>query len=160
MAEAIEQLSPVLGEYLAAEGIELDDLELVGFGRNRRLRVVVDGPGVDLGRIADVSRGISGLLDAADLIQGSYALEVTTPGLERKLRTPRHFTKSIGREVVVKGLASHRGILVAADAEGFELTEGDARVRVSYQDVHSASTVFAWEPSQPKAAKGGQRAWA
>lgn len=156
MAEAIEQLSPVLSEYLAAEGIELDDLELVGFGRNRRLRVVVDGSGMDLGRIAKVSNGISQLLDATEL--SSYALEVTTPGLERKLRTPHHFAKSIGREVVIKGTTSHRGILVSADAEGFEVREGEASVRISYLDVRSASTVFEWQDSQSKAR--GQRAWA
>lgn len=156
MAEAIEQLSPVLSEYLAAEGIELDDLELVGFGRNRRLRVVVDGSGMDLGRIAKVSNGISQLLDATEL--SSYALEVTTPGLERKLRTPHHFAKSIGREVVIKGTTSHRGILVSADAEGFEVREGEASVRISYQDVRSASTVFEWQDSQSKAR--GQRVWA
>ena len=89
--------------YLAAERLELDDLELVGRGSTRTLRVTVDGADVDLDRIAEVSKGLSRLLDhTAGAPEGSYQLEVTSPGLERKLTRPRHFQKSLGREAVVK----------------------------------------------------------
>ncbi len=66
------------------------------------LRVTVDGHEVDLDRLAEVSRGLSRLLDDETDLQDAYQLEVTSPGLERKLRRPTHYEKSVGREVVVK----------------------------------------------------------
>ena len=92
------ELWEITHEYLAAERLELDDLELVGRGRGRTLKVTIDGEGLDLDRIAEVSRGLSRLYDAESDLEGPYQLEVTSPGLERALKRPRHFEKSVGRE--------------------------------------------------------------
>ncbi len=140
----------VVEPYLAAERLELDDLELSGRGRGRVLRVIVDGDGVDLDRLAEVSRGLSRLLDDEPGLQDSYQLEVSSPGLERKLRRPAHFSKSLGREVVVKTAsgdqkATFRGELVAADDSGFTVESEQGPVEISYEDVISAKTVFRWE---------------
>jgi ribosome maturation factor RimP len=157
----------LVAPYVEAEGIELDDLEVVGQGSGTIVRVTVDGPqsedagrlpvGVD--RIAELSRGLSRLLDAEDPVSESYTLEVSSPGLERKLRRPRHYEKSLGREVKVKTHApvddarQHRGLLTAADADGFTL-DIDGRPRtIGYENVASARTVFEWE----KAPKPGKR---
>jgi len=155
--EAADALWKLIGPYLAAEKLELDDLELVGHGRGRTLRVVVDGAsGVDLDRLAEVSQGLSRLLDADAELLGPYQLEVTSPGLERKLRRSHHFAKSIGREVAAKvrgmeGSASVQGILVDVDGEGFTLDGELGRFQVKLADLVSARTVFRWE----KAAKPG-----
>lgn len=143
--------------YLAAERLELDDLELSGRGRGRVLRVTVDGDDVDLDRLADLSRGISRLLDDEPSLQDAYQLEVTSPGLERKLRRPSHFAKSRGREVVVKAVstddkATYRGVLADANESDFTVDSEDGPVQISYEDVISAKTVFRWE----KAPKPGQ----
>ena len=92
----------VVEPYLAAERLELDDVELLGRGPGTLLRVVVDGEDVNIDRLADVSRGISRLLDNETELVDAYRLEVTSPGLERDLRRPSHYAKSVGREVVVK----------------------------------------------------------
>ncbi len=160
MADTAQRLWGVIEPYVAAEGIELDDIELQGGGGAQTVRIVVDSPeAIDVERIAELSRGISRLLDTEDLIDGSYTLEVSSPGLERKLRRPRHFEKSIGREVRVKTFAPvggdrlHRGRLVSADDEGFDVEiEGTPR-RIAYDDVASARTVFVWE----KGAKPGKK---
>lgn len=167
MSGTTERLWALVAPYVEAEGIELDDLEVLGQGKGTIVRVTVDGPeaeggdrpvvGVD--RIAALSRGLSRLLDAEDPVAGSYTLEVSSPGLERKLRRPNHYGKSLGREVKVKTHApvedarQHRGTLTANDAEGFTL-EVDGRPRtIAYANVASARTVFEWE----KAPKPGTR---
>ncbi len=144
--------------WLAAERVELDDLELVGSGNARTLRVVVDSEGgVDIDRIADLSRGISGLLDARSDLDGPYQLEVTSPGLERKLRTQRHFEKALGREVSVKlrrdGLTvGVKGELTQVDEKGFCVVSEGTAMAATYDEVTSAKTVFRWQAA-PKPGK-------
>lgn len=148
-----EQLWGLIEPYLAAERLELDDLELAGQGRGRTLRVFVDGgegEKVDIERLADLSHGISRLLDAESDIEGSYQLEVSSPGLERKLRRPAHFVKSIGREVAVKFTRDDtnetlRGILTSADADQFIVSHEAGEATVAYPQVVSARTVFRLE---------------
>lgn len=148
----------VVEPYLAAERLELDDLELAGHGRGRVLRVTVDADGgVDLERLAELSRGLSRLLDDQPGLQDSYQLEVSSPGLERKLRRPDHYRKSLGREVVVKTAradqkATYRGTLTDADESRFTVEGDQGPVVVPYEDVVSAKTVFRLE----KAPKPGQ----
>lgn len=140
-------------EYLAGERLELDDLEVLGGGRARTVKVTIDGEGLDLDRIAEVSRGLSRLYDREYDPEGSYQLEVTSPGLERALKRPRHFVKSIGREVVLKGrdpdgnVGTHRGVLAAADDEAATIEVDGDEFRYPYEAVISARTVFRWEPS-------------
>ena len=136
--------------YLAAEHIELDDLEVTGAGRGRRVVVVVDGDGLDVDRLAEVSRGLSRLLDHESDLDGSYQLEVSSPGLERKLRRPGHFVKSVGREVRAKvRLDDHNatiaGVIVDADESEFTIDLGEETLTVPYDAVIKASTVFRWE---------------
>ncbi len=136
--------------YLAAEHLELDDLELSGTGNGRLLRVVVDGEDTNVDRLADVSRGISRLLDNESDLDGSYQLEVTSPGLERKLRRPSHFIKSVGREAKLKVNQGERnrtlrGIISDANDETFTVDVEDESLVVSYRDVLTARTVFRWE---------------
>lgn len=144
--------------YLTAEHLELDDLEVVGKGKAKTVRVVVDGEGLDLDRISEVSRGLSRLYDAEYDAQDPYQLEVTSPGLERALKRPAHFHKSLGREVSVKvrdeagAVHTRKGQLTAADDEFFAVTVEGAEHRYPYSAVISARTVFRWE-SAPKPGK-------
>ena len=140
----------VLEPYLAAERLELDDLEVVGSGQGRVLRVVVDGEGVDIDRLADVSRGISRLLDAESDLDDPYQLEVTSPGLERKLRRPAHYAKSVGREVVAKTKQGEqkrtvRGVITDANDRTFTVEADEGAEVLDFEDVLTAKTVFRWE---------------
>jgi ribosome maturation factor RimP len=140
----------VVEPYLAAERLELDDVELRGRGPGTLLRVVVDGENVDIDRLADVSRGISRLLDDETELDDAYRLEVTSPGLERDLRRPSHYAKSVGREVVVKiaeGTAKTtiRGTLADAGDDSFTIESEGGETVVGYEDVLTAKTVFRWE---------------
>ena len=160
MTGKVERLWAVIKPYVAAEGIELDDIEIVGKAPGIVVRVTLDAEdGVGVDRLAEISRRLSRLLDDEDPIEGSYTLEVSSPGLERKLRRPEHFLKSIGQDVKVKsrfevgGEHSHRGVLIGADDAGFVVEVDGEKREIAYGDVVAARTVFAWE----KAAKPGKR---
>ncbi|NHZ70273.1 MAG: hypothetical protein GWP18_01390 [Proteobacteria bacterium] len=150
MSSVADKLWDRIDPYVAAEGIELDDVEVLGGGKI--VRVTVDGDeAVGVDRIAELSRGISRLIDENDPFKGSYTLEVSSPGLERKLTRTRHFVKSIGRKVKVKtfaevsGTKDHVGTITAANDGAFTVdVEGDER-QIPYTDVSSARTVFTWE---------------
>ncbi len=160
MGEVGERLWGLFEPYLAAEGVELDDLVVGGPSKGRLVKVTVDAPGgIGVDRIAELARGLSRLLDDEDPVPGSYRLEVSSPGLERKLRRPAHYRKAVGREVKVKtfepvdGQRAHMGVLDDVDDDGFvvQLNEGAAR-RIGFGQVASAQTVFIWEPA-PKPGK-------
>ena len=110
-------------------------------------------------RLADVSRRLSRLLDQEDPVANSYTLEVSSPGLERKLRRPRHYEKSVDREVKVKtkteidGERNHRGVLIQTDENEFVIDVNGSERKIAYGDVVTARTVFVWE----KASKPGKR---
>jgi ribosome maturation factor RimP len=152
--ELFTQLQPVI----AAAHLELVDVEL----RSGVLLVTVDREGgVDLQALTDANRAVSGVLDELDPIPGRYTLEVSSPGVERTLRTPAHFAKAVGETVTVKtrpqvpGDRRRRGVLVAADEHGLTLEEEggpDEGVRLAYSDIDKARTVFLWGP-EPKAGK-------
>lgn len=136
--------------YLAAERLELDDVELSGGGSGRFVRVVIDGDDVNVDRLAELSRGLSRLLDNETDLRDTYQLEVTSPGLERKLRRPAHFRKSVGREVSAKvetdeGRRTFRGVLIEANDDSFTINGEEGRSEVPYSDVVSAKTIFRWE---------------
>lgn len=150
MASVQDRLWDRIDPYVAAEGIELDDLEILGGGQIVRVTVDAETPiGVDL--IAELSKGIGRLIEDDDPFSGSYTLEVSSPGLERKLTRAKHYHKSIGRDIKVKTLAeiegdkNHHGALVTADETGFTIDMDGIERRFRYEDVSSARTVFVWE---------------
>ncbi len=141
-------------------GLELVDLEL----RPGLLRVVVDREGgVDLDSVSEATRQLSGLLDRHDPMPGQrYTLEVSSPGLERPLRTPEQFARAVGEQVMVRtqpdsGLErackgnSSRSDDQALTVSGEGLPEGG--LRIAYTDVERARTVFEWGPANARAAQ-------
>lgn len=148
----IERVRTLVEPVCAADDVELVDLELAG----GVLRVTVDRPGgLDLDAIAGLTRRISRLLDEDDPVPGRYTLEVSSPGLERRLRTPEHFRRAVGDEVTVRTRARGdaprrlRGTLVDADDEGITVrpAEGGDDDTVRYDQVERARTVFEWGPA-------------
>lgn len=120
----IDRLRGLLEPPAAEAGVDLEDVT-VESGKRRVLRVTVDADGgVDLDRIAELSRTLSDLLDSSDVMgEASYVLEVTTPGAERTLTEPRHWRRAAERLVAVR--LSAGGELTArvtsADEEGVDV---------------------------------------
>jgi ribosome maturation factor RimP len=135
-------------------GLDLWDVSYHREAGRRILRVAVMRPGgVDLDAISQTSERLSRRLDLEDFGNERYELEVTSPGLERTLKEPRHFQASVGEQVKVKtvepveGSKVHRGALVSADAEAFTIATDGGELRVPYGNVASARTVFEWGPA-------------
>ena len=127
-AATIEHEIQTLIEPLVADfGAEVFDVTWGG----GRLKVAVDAPGgIDTTTLSKVSRTISQELDLRDPIESRYTLEVSSPGLERRLRRPEHFAKSIGSTVTLKlkdGKTRLSGEIVeATDTEvTLRLADGD-----------------------------------
>src|SRR5436305_11035941 len=92
--EILEKVRQLAGPLAAQEGLELVDVELGGGGGRQTLRLFIDKPsGVSLEDCTAVSRAVSVALDVEDPISGAYDLEVSSPGLDRPLRTAEHFEK-------------------------------------------------------------------
>jgi ribosome maturation factor RimP len=105
-----EKVLKMATEVAARESCEIYDFEFVGAGGSRALRVYIDKigeGGVSIEDCSNVSRGLNLLLDVDDVIPGgAYNLEVSSPGLERSLRTAAHFKRAIGKRVQIKAFES------------------------------------------------------
>jgi ribosome maturation factor RimP len=134
-----------------AAGLELWEVTFRREGGRMVLRVTVDREGgADLDAISAVAERISQQLDVEGFGASRYQLEVSSPGLARPLRQPRHFERSVGERVRVKtrepveGSRTHEGALVSADAETIVIATDGGEVRVPYSNLASARTVFEW----------------
>lgn len=162
-----ETIVAAIEPVLATLGLEVFDVQLTGSGRGSTVRVIVDRDGgVDLDAITAASERIQPALDALDDL-GAYALEVSSPGLERPLHRPEHFRRAVGETVSVKvrdadGEARRlRGALVSADERGVTVDAADTHggEHVDYDQIIQARTVFEWgaAPKPDKRAKKKQQ---
>jgi ribosome maturation factor RimP len=161
LARVRELVTPIAADLR----LDLYDIEL----RGGTLRVTLDTPpgtpgGVTLDDLALASRLVSRELDAHDPMPGHYTLEVTSPGVERALRTPAHFRREVGKLVAIRladvGHDDRRvtGTLVAADDTSAVVAvagpEGTVERLVAYDQIDRAKTVFEWGPApKPVAAQ-------
>jgi len=103
--ESRDKLIAIVEPILAAEGLELVDVEHRREGHGQVVRLLVDrAGGVDLGTLSRLSRELSVLFDVEEPIAGAYTLEVSSPGIHRPLRRPEHFARYIGKKVRVRCL--------------------------------------------------------
>jgi len=118
------ELTELLEPALMRMGYELADLEFRLGGNGGLVRVFIDKPeGIDLEDCEKVSLAVSALLDVEDPVPGKYNLEVSSPGLDRKLTKVEHFQRFMGEVVKVQmrfpiaGRRRFRGTLVSLDKE-------------------------------------------
>jgi|SRR6266446_7197527 len=100
MAVDLDQIRAITERVAASSGLEIVEIELRGGGKSRMLRIFIDKPeGVTHEDCAKLSREVSTILDVEDAIPGSYLLEVSSPGLDRKLFRPADFERFQGSRV-------------------------------------------------------------
>ena len=98
----LDQIQEIIGRIAASEGVELVDIEYKPGPHRALFRVFIDKEGgVTLNDCENVSRQLGAVLDVQDVIQSAYVLEVSSPGLDRPLRTDRDYRRAIGRQVKV-----------------------------------------------------------
>jgi len=131
--------------FLKTHGAELVELSVSGNHRRKVLRVFVDRPGgVTIDKCAVLSRGVEDLLDTHDPIEGTYTLEVSSPGLNRALKTTRDYRWAQGKPVcfIAEGRGSLVGELVSVGESHVVLeVEGEA-VEVARSDIKKANLYF------------------
>ena len=166
----IALLEPLLGQL----GYELVELQLAAGRSHADLRLYIDrapeapggqgSPPVGIEDCERVSREVSALLDVHDPVPTAYTLEVSTPGLDRVLRTPAHFARFVGERVNVELLAPrdgrrrYTGTLRACHGApaGMEIVvEVDGvEVRIPLNEIERARLVPAWpEPARKPGSK-------
>ena len=97
MAVDLEQVQAIAERVAASQGLELVEVEMRGGGKARMLRIFIDKPsGVTHEDCANLSREVSTILDVEDAVPGSYTLEVSSPGLDRKLFRPKDYERFTG----------------------------------------------------------------
>jgi ribosome maturation factor RimP len=154
-------LETPLRSLLSPLGLNLYDLELAAGTLN--VTVTKDG-GVDLEALTKANRVISEWLDVNDPIPGRFTLDVSSPGLERRLRTPQHFKSTVGEVVTLRELRDGdttrrlEGTVLSANDESVTLDDPEhGHVTVQLADVERARTVFLWgaeaKPSPSRAKK-------
>lgn len=146
----VDRVHELVAPVVADCGAELYDIEFSG----GILRILVDAEGgIGIDTIKTISRSAGRVLDDADPIPGRYTLEVSSPGLERPLRTQAHFEGAIGELVKFKthadvdGRRRFQGTLVGADDLGFRVDVDGGEQTFSYDDVTKTKTVFEWTPT-------------
>lgn len=136
-----ERVWQIAEPLVTHEGLEVVDVEFHRESRGTVLRVYLDreggGGAVSLDDLTRVSRQLGDLLDVHDAVPGSYNLEVSSPGINRRLRRPEHFRRYVGCKVRVRtvgpldGRRSFVGVLEKVDADGIIVALADARERQS-----------------------------
>ena len=142
-----DQLGELLGPVVAGLGYELWELEYAPRAGGGLLRLYIDTRPrrcITLDDCERVSRAVSEALDAADPIPGRYTLEVSSPGLDRVLRTREHFERFAGERVrlemmqPVDGRKRFAGRLTQVGASEITLELDDGTVRLPIEDIHRA----------------------
>ena len=152
MREKREELEAVIEAVLTERHPEVELVDFEVRGQPPILTLFIDRPGgVDLDLLSAVSQSLEELRER-------YSLEVSSPGLDRRLRKPAHFAAQLGREVAVtmtrpvEGRRNFRGILAAADDQSIILTlEGGGSATLPLDTLGKAHVVYNFETD------GGQR---
>jgi ribosome maturation factor RimP len=137
---------------IAAEGMELLEVEFVHEHAGWTLRMYIDKPGgVDIDDCTRISHAVDPVLDVEDVIPHEYHLEVSSPGLNRPLTKQAHFEKAYGKKVRVKTFGpigepprrNFSGVLKGVDADGVTVeVEGAGAFHIPMKDIAKANLEF------------------
>lgn len=145
-----QELEESIATAVKGSGADLYDIQLTKEHKTNILRVYITSKdGVNLDMCARISRMISPLLDVEDPISGKYNLEVSSPGIERKLKTLHHFQCSVGENVKIKEYSTEtfKGKLLDVTEGGVVSIDDidNGEVKIKFDDILAASTYFEWK---------------
>ena len=139
------QLLDALSPRAEAEGVEIVTVEIVGAKKAPTIRVFIDTPGgVGFDELASAQAWINAIMDELDPFPGAYSLEVSSPGIDRPLRTLEHFARFAGQTAVVKtsrpldGRSSFAGAIVSAEGDEVVLDVDGEHVAIPFDGIKRA----------------------
>ena len=151
MAKIEEKVEQLVKDPIEKLGYSLYDVEYVKEGPEYYLRIYIDKElGIDLNDCEKVSNEINEILDKADYIKEQYYLEVSSPGIERKLRKDKHLEQNISKNVEIKlfkkdnnGKKEYTGKLKAFNQEEI-IIETDKEIAIERKNIAQIKTIYEW----------------
>ena len=151
MAKIEEKVENLIKDKIEKLGYDLYDVEYVKEGPEYYLRIYIDKEsGIDLNDCEKVSNEINEILDKADYIKEQYYLEVSSPGIERKLRKDKHLEQNISKNVEIKlfkkdnnGKKEYTGKLKAFNQEEI-IIEADKEITIERKNIAQIKTIYEW----------------
>lgn len=146
----MDRLKEVFVDYLKARNLELVDLSFRYEGRDLILRVLADRPegGITLGECGALNRELGILLDERNIIDSSYTLEVSSPGIDRPLKTKNDFSRSMNKKAkfflndMVDGKLEWDGVITGVTNEAVFINSGIAALEIPLSRVVKAKLLF------------------
>ena len=143
-----DQLNELIQPVVEAMGCELWGIEQLSMGRYSTVKIYIDSEkGVDIEDCAKVSRQVSSLLDVEDPVNGEYTLEVSSPGLDRRLFKLDHFAAFIGSEVRIRlkrlyeGRRKYLGQLRGIEVDEIILDYHGEEILFPFEEIERANVV-------------------
>ncbi len=140
-----QQLLDALEPRAVEEGVEIVTVDVIGSRKSPTIRVYIDTPeGVSFDQLSSSQAWINEIMDRLDPFPGAYMLEVSSPGIDRPLRTPKHFSDHVGSKASIKtadpieGRSSFIGTIVSADGDGATVACGETQVFIPYIQMKRA----------------------
>ncbi len=132
-------------------GYELYDVEYLKEGKEYHLCIYIEKNGImEIADCEKVNNAIEPILDEVDLIKEQYFLEVSSSGLEKKLRKLEHYEKQIGNKIEVKLFTKIdnkkviEGILSKVENDCIELKEDEKEIKIAFDQIASGKTIYEW----------------
>jgi ribosome maturation factor RimP len=134
-SSVIEQVWKITEPVVMHHGLEIIDIEYRHESHGTVLRFFLDRAegGVSLDELAPMSRYLGDVLDVRDVVPGAYVLEVSSPGINRRLRQPNHFRRYIGKRVRIRTVApqggrrNFLGVLEGVEEDGVVVDDGGSQ---------------------------------
>lgn len=153
-----EELTTLLTPVIAGLGLECLGVEYSPSYGNSLVRVYIEAAdrAVTVDDCEAVSRQVSATLDVNDPIQGRYTLEVSSPGLDRPLYTPEHFSRFVGQQaklevnLAIDGRRRFQGPIKAVEGGTITMEQDGKDVRIAHENIHKAKLVPEFEEKGPK----------
>jgi len=149
VAEVVERVKVAVEPALSSLGLEIIDIEYRHEPVGKVLRIYIDQQqGVTVETCSQASEVISEILDNSDILEDVYTLEVSSPGIERKLTKVSHYKRFVGKAIAVKtnlarqGRKRFKGKLVKAGVDGFSVEVDGEILDFRYEEVAKANLIF------------------
>jgi ribosome maturation factor RimP len=148
IASRIEEIAQRVGQ---SEGIEIVEVEVKGGGKNQFVRISIDKPeGVTHADCELISQQVGTIMDVEDVVPGHYTLEVSSPGVERKLLKPGDYERFLGKKAKVtlrapvENQRHWEGTLAGFDDGVIRLDAAGREIRFPFEPVEKANLKFEW----------------
>ncbi len=128
------------------------EVSLKGSSGNQKLSIFLDGDsGISIDACVNVSRGLSGILEERNLIDGKYYLEVSSSGVDQPLKFPRQYRRNVGRQVKVKTLEGQKteGELKEVSDTGFKILKKEKKeeqlIEFNFDQIESTKVLVSFK---------------